>query len=154
MISQYIESKFSEKIILQTIDSESADYFGSDFTTSSHSIKYRKAKITPKKIGAFVALWKRDAYGKTIPYDSNDAFDIYIIEIEDEENKGCFVFPKDVLVKHHILSSDKEGKRGFRLYMPWNVVSSVQASKTQAWQLPFFINYKFLRSHLSNSTYF
>lgn len=138
MIQQFIEHHFNEKIIEQTIDAESADYFGCDFKTGGYSIKYRKAKITPKKVGAFVALWKRDTNGNTIPYDQNDAFNFYIIEIEDQLQRGYFLFPKEVLIKHAVLSSAKEGKRGFRLYMPWNRVSSVQATKTQAWQTPYF----------------
>lgn len=138
MIQYIIEKHFQEHVVKQTNDPESNEYSGCTIQTSHYSIKYRKAKITPKKVGAFVALWKRDTNGNTIPYDQNDAFNFYIIEIEDQLQRGYFLFPKEVLIKHSILSSAKEGKRGFRLYMPWNRVSSVQATKTQAWQTPYF----------------
>jgi hypothetical protein len=32
----------------------------------------------------------------------------------------------------------KEGKRGMRVYPPWDLPSSKQAKKTQQWQLPYF----------------
>lgn len=136
----FIEHHFKEKITEQTVDAESVDYFGCHFKTVNYSIKYRKAKITPKKIGAFVALWKRDTDRNTIPYDQEDPFDFYIIEVEDHMLRGFFLFPKQALIDRNILSSKKEGKRGFRLYMSWNVVASAQALKTQAWQLPYFVN--------------
>ena len=51
---------------------------------------------------------------------------------------GQFVFPKEVLLKHNIISSkQKEGKRGFRVYPPWDTPTSKQAQKTQNWQLQY-----------------
>ena len=135
-----IESFFEEKITNQTQDIEANDYFGCNFEIKKLAIKYRKAKITPKKVGCFVALWKRDSEGKTIPFDASDLFDFYLIEVEDDINKGIFVFSKSILIQNKILSSDKEGKRGFRLYPSWCVSLNSQAMKTQNWQLPYFVN--------------
>lgn len=138
-IQTIIEAVFEDKITHLNQEIEAKDYFGCDFTISNLKIKYRKAKITPIKSGAFVALWKRNSIGKTIPFEVSDSFDFYIFEIEDACQKGLFVFPKLVLEKHNILSAEKEGKRGFRLYPTWCESLNKQAIKTQFWQLPFFV---------------
>ncbi len=64
--------------------------------------------MTPKKIGQFVTFWKRDLDGKTVPFDVNDDFDFYIIAIEENENSGFFVFPKVILEKENLISSEKK----------------------------------------------
>lgn len=54
-------------------DSECEEYFGHSFQLNQFSIKFRKAKITPKKIGQFVTLWKRNPESKqTEPFTSED----------------------------------------------------------------------------------
>src|SRR5699024_6582700 len=72
-------------------------YCGCNFQLGSRNIKYRKANITPKKIGQFVALWKRNTVGKTEPYGLDDDFDFYIIETVDNLSRGFFLFSKDIL---------------------------------------------------------
>ncbi|WCM59207.1 MepB family protein [Paenibacillus polymyxa] len=45
------------------------------------------------------------------------------------------------LIKHKILSSKGEGgKRAIRIYPPWDTPTSLQAQKTQTWQLKYFLN--------------
>ncbi|RYE38879.1 MAG: MepB domain containing protein, partial [Sphingobacteriales bacterium] len=40
---------------------------------------------------------------------------------------------------HDILSGNgKNGKRGFRVYPPWDLTENSQARKTQQWQLEYF----------------
>lgn len=105
------------------------------------TIKYRKAKITPKKTGQFVALWQRNILGKTEPYGFYNDFDFYIIETEYENNLGCFVFPKTILAEKQILSvNEKEGKRGFRVYTTWDLPENKQAVNTKSWQIFYFID--------------
>lgn len=120
--------------------SESEEYEGFNFRLENKNVKYRKAKITPKKIGQFVTLWKRNAAGQTEPFHVDDDFDFYIIAVERDERFGIFVFPKRVLCERQILStSSKEGKRGFRLYAEWDKPENKQAEKTKAWQCLYFI---------------
>src|SRR5690606_4578136 len=83
-----LEAVFNDEITSFSQDIEAKEYDGSSFKISQLYIKYRKAKITPKKIGCFVALWKRDDEGKTIPFEISDQFDFYLIEVEDFDNKG------------------------------------------------------------------
>ncbi|MAZ40300.1 MAG: hypothetical protein CMF49_09305 [Legionellales bacterium] len=65
--------------------------------------------------------------------------DAYIILVKDNDLQGQFLFPKEVLAKHGILSTNQaEGKRGFRLYPAWVQAQNQTASKTQSLFLPYF----------------
>lgn len=115
-------------------EEETGDYCGYNFQLGSFHIKYRKGKVTPKKIGQFVALWKRSTEEKTEPYHIDDNFDFYLVETEHEHNRGCFMFPKTILSDKQILSVEgKEGKRGFRVYPIWDFPESKQAISTKTW---------------------
>jgi len=123
-------------------EEETGDYCGYNFQLGSLHIKYRKAKVTPKKVGQFVALWKRNTKGKTEPYNNDDNFDFYVVETEYEHNRGCFIFPKTILAEKKILSvNEKEGKRGFRVYPIWDVPENKQAISTKSWQTLYFIDF-------------
>jgi hypothetical protein len=114
-------------------------YCAHSFSINDWVIKYRSAKITPTKTGQFVTLWRRNEHGKTTPYNVSDAFDKVIISTSSGENFGCFVFPKSILIEKGIVTNEqKEGKRGFRVYPPWDLTTNNQAIKTQQWQLEFF----------------
>lgn len=120
---------------------ESADYSGCTYKLNTLSVKFRTAKITPKKTGQFVTLWKRNAEGITQPHDIFDSIDLIVISVRDNQNFGQFVFPKSALVEHGIFSTPtKEGKRGFRVYPPWDQTNSKQAEKTKQWQVDFFLD--------------
>lgn len=123
-------------------DKESEEYIGFNFRINCIKIKFRKSKLTPKKIGQFVTFWKRDQDKKTVPFDVNDDFDFYIILMEENENAGIFIFSKSILEKQDLISSQlKTGKRGFRVYSDWQFPISKQAEKTKLWQTRYFINF-------------
>ncbi|ASW76340.1 hypothetical protein IQ37_09050 [Chryseobacterium piperi] len=124
-------------------DLECQEYFGHNFQLNQYHIKSRKSKITPKKIGQFVTLWKRNPGTKeTEPFSYLDYFDFYIIISESEHQSGFFFFPKSILIQKQILTSpSKEGKRGFRVYPNWDIPQNKQAQKTQDWQKQFFIDF-------------
>ena len=97
------------------------------------------AKITPKKIGQFVSVWKRNKAGVTQPRELSDDFNFLVIVCEKEHLKGQFTFPKEILAEKGIVStSEREGKRGFRVYPPWDKPENKQAIKSQEWQVEFF----------------
>lgn len=124
-------------------DLECEEYLGYNFDLGTNKVKFRKAKITPKKIGQFVTLWRRNADGITEPFNVNNDFDFYIIYIEKDEQQGFFLFPKLVLGEKQILTKGTtEGKRGFRVYPNWDIPESKQAEKTKAWQVEFFVDLK------------
>lgn len=145
-ISQLAHSIFSPlEMAVSNVrhDLECEEYLGYNFHLDDLKIKFRKSKVTPKKIGQFVTLWKRNASGITEPFNTNDDFDLYIIVAEHEDESGFFIFPKSVLVDKNILStSGKEGKRGFRVYPDWDKPVSKQAEATKNWQSAYFISFK------------
>lgn len=118
---------------------ESQDYGACTFKSEGVRVKFRSAKITPKKVGQFVTFWKRGNDGSVQPYDTEDDFQSLVVSVRCQGRFGHFVFPKDILFQYGILSrSGKGGKRAVRIYPPWDQPTSRQAQKTQAWQLAYF----------------
>ena len=121
-------------------DVECDDYFGYNLHVNQTNIKFRKAKITPKKVGQFVTLWQRNNENQTEPFSVNNQFKFYIIAVEDTDKRGFFIFSKEILTDKNILSIEKkEGKRGFRVYPNWVKPENKQAEKTQNWQQDYFV---------------
>ncbi|MNU89782.1 MepB protein [compost metagenome] len=136
-----ILSKFRLTIGNITQDQECEAYSGVNFQLNERTVKFRKAKITPKKTGQFVTLWKRNSNGQTEPFSITEPIDFYIIAVERDQNLGFFLFPKAVLAEKRILTENgKEGKRGFRVYPAWDIPENKQAEKTKSWQISFFID--------------
>ncbi|MGE7775384.1 MepB family protein [Chitinophaga sp. NPDC101104] len=123
-------------------DAGSEDYDGHDLLCEGNvRIKYRQAKLTPKKAGNFVALWKRSGAGETEPFALSDPYDFYMIAVQSGPRSGFFMFPKQALADNGVLTvGPKEGKRGFRLYPDWVEAPNRQALKTQQWQSGYFID--------------
>ena len=121
------------------LEQESKEYKACRFQLKNHTIICRDSKITPKKVGQFVTFWKRIENGPISPFEEQDTFDYFIINVQKGDLLGQFVIPKEVLIKKGIISTQKkEGKRGFRVYPPWDKATSKQATKTQKWQLLYF----------------
>ena len=135
-VYDYLELECSELLA----ESESAEYLASRVVINNLSVIFRAAKITPKKTGQFVTLWKRNSSGITEPFHYDDAFDLIIISVRNGDELGQFVLPKSVLLEKGIISgSQKEGKRGIRVYPAWDKPTNAQAAKTQKWQLDYFL---------------
>ncbi len=122
------------------VEPESAEYGACQLTINKNQIIFRIAKTTPTKSGQFVTIWKRIGNGPIQPYDFSDDFDLIVISTRKDNLLGQFVFPKSILLTKGIISgNNKDGKRGIRVYPPWEPVTSKQAEKTQAWQLQYFL---------------
>ncbi|MCX7125464.1 MAG: MepB family protein [Gammaproteobacteria bacterium] len=121
---------------------ESKEYCAATFNLNHHRILFRISKITPTKTGQFVTLWKRINNGPTQPFDLSDLIDFVIIGVRSQENVGQFIFPKTILVQKNIFSKNNVGgKRGIRVYAPWDAANSKQALSTKKWQSEFFIDF-------------
>lgn len=119
---------------------ESSEYAACTFQLEYKRIIYRIAKITPTKNGQFVTIWKRNKEGITAPFDLSDELDFIIISARSGDHFGQFIFPKQVLADKAIITQNgKIGKRGIRVYPPWDFPESKQAQKTQNWQLAYFL---------------
>lgn len=129
-------------------DIEAKEYSGCEYNFNGSKFIQRTAKITPKKIGQFVTLWKRDKESRqTAPFHVEDNIDYVVIICLKNESYGRFLFPKKILIEKGILSSStKEGKRGFRVYPNWDTPTNKQAIQTQRWQQQYFSTHLRLRT--------
>jgi len=60
---------------------------------------------------------------------------------------GQFIFPKEVLLKKGVISTDGiGGKRAIPVYAPWDQVDNKQAAKKQLWQREYFFEISTVRS--------
>lgn len=132
------------KFILKSIQEEkqNAKYGAGTFQLSFKTVRFRVAKITPTKIGQFVAFWEKDENNKNQPYSYEGAPDLLVITTFKSDNEfGQFIFPKEILFNQNILRSDSsKGKMAIRVYPSWDITTNKQAMKTQEWQLPYFID--------------
>ena len=119
---------------------ESVEYGACSFGLNGKKIQHRVSKITPTKTGQFVTIWKRNKNGITEPFDISDDMDFIIITSKSGKNLGQFIFPKSVLADKGIITKNgKEGKRGIRVYPPWDIATNRQAEKTRDWQTKYFL---------------
>lgn len=124
------------KIEPLNIEYESCHYQINDKTYRS-----RRAKKTLNKQGYFVVFWIKDENNKNRPYTYEETLDKLIVTIIDERKKGQFAFPKDLLYKKKIISSNNiTGKMAMRVYPTWEDNLNKTASQTQKWQKDYFID--------------
>lgn len=140
LINELVYIKCGLHLSSLKLNSESAAYGACSFELNGLKIEHRTSKTTPTKSGQFVSIWKRSTEGTTTPFDISDDIDFVVITSRSGENLGQFIFPKSVLAQHGIFSQNgKGGKRGIRVYPPWDRTSSKQAAKTQSWQTKYFM---------------
>jgi len=138
LISVLTKTDFSQ-ITTFVPEKESSKYHACSFQLNEKRIVYRKAYITPTKTGQFVTFWKRNTQKQTAPFSASDTFDFFFILTTKDHAIGFFMFPKSILIEKGIISSQlKPGKRGFRVYPPWDITRNKQATQTQQWQLNYF----------------
>lgn len=146
MIEQIIQSLANSPQYKHKIDTysiipftEKNDYSACTLYLDQTIVLYRQAKMTPKKEGLFVAIWKRNENDDTAPYSIDDSFDYLLIAVDTGIEKGYFLFPKEVLVELNLISSAiKEGKRGTRIYPQQTVGMNRQALVTYSKQIRYY----------------
>lgn len=140
LVKELVYDKCGFRLTNLKWSSESAEYGACSFKLDGEKIEYRISKITPTKTGQFVTVWKRNKDGITEPFDILDDIDFIIITSKSGDNFGQFIFPKSVLADHGVITRNgKEGKRGIRVYPPWDITTNKQAIKTQNWQTKYFL---------------
>ncbi|UCR88518.1 MepB family protein [Mycetocola spongiae] len=123
---------------------EGAEYAAHRWSSGELRVRYREAKITPTKVGAFFTLWVRSARGPIRPLTAEDGADLVIVDCmqplpDAPPLHGRFYFPAGELLRRGVLSAPgREGKRALRVYPAWVTVPSAQAAATQRWQAPYF----------------
>ncbi|WP_238389986.1 MepB family protein [Arenibacter aquaticus] len=122
------------------MEKEGQTYEACSYELGTLKVRARRSKITPKKCGQFVTVWKRDENGQTTPFKDSDSIDLLVITSCQGSLLGQFIFPKSILVEKGIIASSKNrGKRGFRVYPPWSKPMNKTAQSTQRWQKNYFI---------------
>ena len=123
-------------------EGEGQEYNAAGFDLNGMGVKFRTGKITPTKIGQFVAFWEKDNNNKNRPFLFEEAPELLVVTTFKNNNEfGQFVFPKDILVKKNILrTTSTTGKMAIRVYPSWDTPTSKQALNTQKWQAPYFVD--------------
>lgn len=121
---------------------EGGEYGACRLELERRAVVFRVAKTTPTKIGQFVTIWKRPLPGDEIaPLDGGDGVDFVVVGVADAAHRGQFVFDRQALLKHGVMSRDGQGgKRAIRVYPPWSRPVAKDAIKTQQWQLRYFVD--------------
>ena len=129
-------------------ENQNADYGAGVFELNSKTVRFRVAKITPTKIGKFVAFWEKDEVNKNQAFSYDNATDLLVVNTFNEKGDfGQFIFPKEVLLKQNVLkTTDSKGKMAIRVYPRWDNTISKQATATQKWQLQYFISMNDIKS--------
>lgn len=123
------------------LEKQNTDYEGFLFNMNQIVYRSRLAKLTPKKKGYFVAFWEKDDNQKNQAFDFNESPEKLLISIIDGSKMGLFIFPKTILLEQGILKTDSQkGKMAIRIYPSWETDLNASATKTQKWQMPFFID--------------
>jgi hypothetical protein len=131
---QILYSKLNVELKNIKLEKESLAYAACTFELNKLSILYREANITPTQIGQFVTIWKRNSAGITAPFNVDDDIGLVVISCRSGEQFGQFIFPKTILGEKKIFTKNNiEGKRGIRVYPPWDIAINKQAIQTQAW---------------------
>lgn len=120
-------------------EEQNSDYESGTVMLGAKTWRIRTARITPKKPGAFVAVWCRDERGETRPFDSSESFAGLLVFVREKQRFGVFRFSADLLEHIGVTRSEHHpGKRGFRVYPSWSSGLNPQAVKAQQEQASVF----------------
>lgn len=120
-------------------EEQNRDYESGTVALGTETWRLRTARVTPKKSGAFVAVWRRDESGETCPFDADEPVAGVLVFVQDGERFGVFRFSAAHLERLGVTrSAAHPGKRGFRVYPSWCESLAGQAARTQREQSEAF----------------
>lgn len=122
-------------------EEQHSDYQSGVVDLSGEQWHIRTARNTATKPGAFVAFWRRDDAGETIPFDVDRVGAGLMVFIEQGNQRGVFRFTTDHLDRLGVLTGKTSGKRGFRVYPEWCKELNSRALATQQRQISAFQPY-------------
>lgn len=136
--SQLVGAQFGA-LGLPEPEEQSGEYESGQVTIGAERWRLRTARVTPKKPGAFVALWQRNAQGETCPFEADEKIAGLLLFVREDERFGVFQFTAEHLELLGITRSARHpGKRGFRIYPSWSTGLNRQAAFTQRLQAEAF----------------
>lgn len=128
-----------KKVVILSHEPQNKEYEGCLAEIDNVLHRVRVAKITPKKLGQFVAIWEKNSENQNMPFDAENSPELLSIFVFSDKNCGVFIFPKQVLQRYGIYKTAlQKGKMAFRVYPSWDKPQSLQAVQTQKWQLQYF----------------
>ncbi|ANE03645.1 MepB family protein [Corynebacterium crudilactis] len=122
-------------------ETQNSDYESGIAKFGNEMWHIRTSRNTPTKPGAFVAFWTREQSGDTGPFNSENVHAGLFVFVEQLGKRGVFRFTAKHLDQLGIISGQRSGKRGFRVYPSWCVQLNPQAQATQKAQAPAFQEY-------------
>lgn len=141
LINHILEKSGLSEVRNIEIERLNIEYESCIFTISGTEYRHRKANKTPNKKGYFTVFWVKDDNNKNRPYTPEETPEKLIITVMDEDRKGQFIFPRELLLKKNILKTDNsKGKMAMRVYPEWETELNKTAAQTQKWQGEFFID--------------
>lgn len=78
---------------------QNAEYAGGTFLLNQQLIRFRAAKITPTKIGQFVAFWEKNELDKNQAFCAEDSPDLLVVTTFQEERMASLFFQKPFLLR-------------------------------------------------------
>ena len=78
-------------------EDQNKNYLGCIVKLDEQIHRVRVAKITPKKIGQFVAIWQKDEHNVNQAFSFDDSPEYLSIFVFDGDKKGVFIFPKETM---------------------------------------------------------
>ena len=121
-----------------TPEPQNSDYESGAALIDGELWHLRTARTTPTKPGAFLAFWRRDRSGQTVPFPDDDAAAGLLVFVEQHGRRGCFRLTREHLAELGITAGRRPGKRGFRVYPSWCEALNAQATRTQKAQAAAF----------------
>ena len=141
LINQILDNSGFTQVRNVEIETLNIEYESCTFNINGKEYRHRKAKKTPNKKGYFTVFWVKDDNNKNRPYTMEETPEKLIITIIDENKKGQFIFPRELLLKKNILESENsKGKMAMRVYPGWEKDLNKTAEQTQKWQDEYFID--------------
>lgn len=139
---QYVAHAFGSADCVRSVvpEEQNSDYESGLAVIDDERWHIRTARNTPKKPGAFVAVWSRDAAGNTVPLPMDDPARGLLVFVTDGERRGVFRFTAEHLRGLGVTATARRpGKRGFRVYPAWCRDLNERAAASQAAQASAFI---------------
>ena len=93
---------FSNSEVSYVLEEWNQQYEAVEIKTRNGHFKSRLAQKTPNKRLLF-AMWKKDENNTNVPFTEDDLENQLIVNIVDDNRRGQFIFPKDILIKKGIL---------------------------------------------------
>ena len=140
----YVAHAFGSADCVRSVvpEEQNSDYEAGLAVIEGERWHIRTARNTPTKPGAFVAVWRRDADGNTVPLPGDDESNGLLVFVSDGTRRGMFRFTAEHLRGLGVTETERRpGKRGFRVYPAWCSGLNDRATASQAAQASAFTEF-------------